>query len=88
MKKLATGLGIASLISLGAAGYAIAQSPMDMMQCTASCNQNWNACLTGGTSMTMASTPQEGMDKMTMNAQNATACGQQVQACYSSCMGG
>lgn len=83
--KFATGLAVAGLIAFGMAGAAQAQDMMSMPQCWASCNTSYSQCLSGGTDMMMASTPQEGVNKAQMNAQNWTACNQQAFACHQSC---
>lgn len=88
--RFATGLAVAGLMALGMAGSAFADghvmTPMSMFQCNTACSQSWSQCVAGGTDMMLASSPEAGMSKMQMNAQNATACAQQAQACYSSCM--
>ncbi len=84
MKKFAAGISTAALIALGTAGAAvadghIAMSPMDKAM---ACNTAYQACLSGGTDMMMASSPAEGMSKMQMNMQTSMMCGQQLMQCY------
>jgi hypothetical protein len=85
--KIATGMALAGFLALSMTGIAQAQSdPMSMFQCNTSCSTNWSQCLFGGTDVMLATTPQEGMNKMQMNSQNAMTCAEQARACYSSCM--
>lgn len=84
MKNMIKGLGVAALLTFGAAEMAAAQDAMGMMQAYGACNQQYQACLSGGTDTMMASTPQEGMSKIQMNAQNAQGCASALQACYGS----
>lgn len=84
MRKFAAALGFAGLLAVGGVSTASADVA-SMMQCTAACNTSWGQCLTSSTDTMIASTPQEGMNKMQQNSANAASCAQQAQACYSSC---
>lgn len=83
MKNVIKGLGVAAILTFGATEMAAADAA-SMMQGYGACNSEYQACLSGGTDATLASTPQEGMSKMEMNAQNAMGCAQALQACYGS----
>jgi hypothetical protein len=88
--KVVTGLAFAGLVALGMSGSALAQAPMmnpmGIFQCNTACTQQWTQCLASGAGMTMPMTPAQGMSNMQMGAQLTMACGQQAQACYSSCI--
>lgn len=81
MKNFIRGLGVASILALGSAGVANADA-MSMMQGYAACNTGYMQCL-GASDMTMASTPNEGVEKMRMNMSHAQQCASALQACYS-----
>ena len=85
--KFATGLALAGFLSLGLAGVAHAQDPMAMFQCNAACSQFWSQCLTAGTDVMVASTPDEGVAKAQSNSANVMACSDQAGQCYRSCSG-
>lgn len=80
MKNIIKGLGVAAIVSLGAAGAALADghTPMDKAM---SCNAQYNACM-GSMDTMLASTPEEGMMKLQSNADIAAQCNQALWACY------
>lgn len=82
MKNVLRGLGVASLLAFGTAGAAHAD-PMMMMQGYTACNTSYSQCL-ASSDYTLASTPQEGMSKIQMNAMHARECASALQACYAS----
>ncbi|MEZ5792044.1 MAG: hypothetical protein R3D34_15130 [Nitratireductor sp.] len=82
MKNLIKGLGVAALIAAGSFSYAQADAKM-MMEGAAACNTSYSQCLMSS-DMKIASTPQEGMDKIKMNMMHSQECGAALRACYSS----
>ncbi|MEM7461826.1 MAG: hypothetical protein AAF362_04020 [Pseudomonadota bacterium] len=86
MKKFVAALGVAGLVTAGGISVASAQNPvMNAMQCTAACNSSYGQCLSGGTDVMIASSPQEGVAKLQSNTQNTISCNQMVSQCYASC---
>ncbi|MCB1429722.1 MAG: hypothetical protein KDJ48_12345 [Nitratireductor sp.] len=81
MTKMIKGLGVATLIAAGSFGYAHADAKM-MMEGAAACNSSYSQCLSGS-DMSIASTPQAGMEKIKMNMMHAQECGAALRACYS-----
>jgi hypothetical protein len=81
MKNALRGLGVASLLALGSAGFAQAD-PVTMMQGYTACNTQYSACL-ASSDYALATTPAEGMSKMQMNAMHAQECWKMLLACNS-----
>ncbi|MEZ5872663.1 MAG: hypothetical protein R3D32_12645 [Nitratireductor sp.] len=83
MTNLIKGLGVATLIAAGSFGIAQAGDMKMMMEGAAACNTSYSQCLSGS-DMSIASTPQAGMDKIKMNMMHSQECGAALRACYSS----
>ena len=75
-------LGIASIMSLAMSGTALAGDPKMMAEAWVACNSSYAQCLQGS-DMAIASTPQEGAEKVKMNMMHANECAAQLRACYS-----
>jgi hypothetical protein len=75
-------LGIASLMSMLAAGAASAGDPKMMAEAYTACNSSYMQCVQHGSDMTMAATPQAGAEKIKMNMMHANECAAALRACY------
>ena len=80
MNKMIKGLGVAALVSFGAAGAALADGHTAMDRAM-QCNAEYNACLASMDTM-LASTPEEGVMKLQSNADIAAQCNQAAWACH------
>lgn len=84
MKKIALAAAVSMTAALSAGTANAAAHGASIMEGMAACNAEYRACLKGGTNMSIASTPSEGLDTMQSNGANWAACNSAQLACYQS----